>query len=209
MTSYDYKIDIFLEQQIKDIDNLNILEFGVKEGRSTKIFLDICKKKNGKLFSVDINDYSNLFDDPNWTFIKSRDDDFKFLKNKLPEKFDIIYLDSLHEAKHVEKIFYYYYNFLKVNGQFYIDDISWFPYLKNKDRDNFYCEINNKETFEKLLEIYDNNKNNFDIFFTFMSSGMCRIVKKKEDLAKAISIKTRESSPKNLIRNILNKYFKK
>ena len=209
MTSYDYKIDIFLEKQIQNIDNPNILEFGVKEGRSTKIFLDICKKKNGKLFSVDVDDYSNLFDDPNWNFIKSRDDNFELLKNKLPEKFDIIYLDSLHEAKHIEKIFYYYYNFLKINGQFYIDDISWLPYLKNKDRNNFYCEINNKETFEKLLEIYDNNKNNFDIFFTFVSSGMCRIIKKKEDLVKPISIKTRENSPKNLIRNILNRYFKK
>ena len=45
MISYDYKIDIFLEKQIQNIDNPNILEFGVKEGRSTKIFLDICKKK--------------------------------------------------------------------------------------------------------------------------------------------------------------------
>ena len=62
---------------------------------------------------------------------------------------------------------------------------------------------NKKEVFEWI------HKNNFDIFFTFVSSGMCRIIKKKEDLVKPISIKTRENSPKNLIRNILNKYFKK
>ena len=209
MTTYDYKINIFLEQQIQNINNPKIIEFGVKEGRSTKIFLDICKKKNGKLFSIDVDDYSNLFNDPNWTFIKSRDDDFKFLKDKIPEKFDIIYLDSLHEADHVEKIFYYYYNFLKIGGQFYIDDISWLPYLRNKERNNYYCEINNKETFKRLLEIYNNNVNNFDIFFTFMSSGMCRIIKKEDELAKPLSITTRKSGPKNLIRNILSKYFKK
>jgi predicted O-methyltransferase YrrM len=202
MSDYDYKIKIFLEDQIQKISEPNILEFGVREGRSTRLFLDLCKKKNGKLFSIDVDDYSNLFDDPNWTFLQTRDDNFEYLKNKLPTKFDIIYLDSLHEANHVKKIFYYYFNFLKVGGQFYIDDISWLPYLKSNSRDNFYCEINNKETFEKLIEIYNNNFDNFDIFFTFISSGMCRIIKKKNQLNEIKRIKTREMSMKNILRKI-------
>ena len=203
MSDYDYKIEVFLENQIQKISNPNILEFGVREGRSTKIFLDLCKKKNGKLFSVDVDDYSNLFNDENWTFLKTRDDNFEFLKDRLPKKFDVIYLDSLHEANHVEKIFYYYYDFLKVGGHFYIDDISWLPYLKSNLRNNFYCEINNKETFERLMEIYNNNTNNFDIFFTFISSGMCRIVKKNDQLNVHNKIVTREKSIKNIFRKIL------
>ena len=203
MSDYDYKIEVFLENQIQKISNPNILEFGVREGRSTKIFLDLCKKKNGKLFSVDVDDYSNLFNDENWTFFKTRDDNFEFLKDRLPKKFDVIYLDSLHEANHVEKIFYYYYDFLKVGGHFYIDDISWLPYLKSNLRNNFYCEINNKETFERLMEIYNNNTNNFDIFFTFISSGMCRIVKKNDQLNELKRITTREKSIKNIFRKIL------
>ena len=203
MSDYDYKIEVFLENQIQKISNPNILEFGVREGRSTKIFLDLCKKKNGKLFSVDVDDYSNLFNDENWTFLKTRDDNFEFLKDRLPKKFDVIYLDSLHEANHVEKIFYYYYDFLKVGGHFYIDDISWLPYLKSNLRNNFYCEINNKETFERLIEIYNNNINNFDIFFTFISSGMCRIVKKNDQLNVHNKIVTREKSIKNIFRKIL------
>jgi predicted O-methyltransferase YrrM len=202
MSDYDYKIKIFLEDQIQKISEPNILEFGVREGRSTRLFLDLCKKKNGKLFSIDVDDYSNLFEDPNWTFLQTRDDNFEYLKDKLPTKFDIIYLDSLHEANHVKKIFYYYFNFLKVGGQFYIDDISWLPYLKSNSRDNFYCEINNKETFEKLIEIYNNNFDNFDIFFTFISSGMCRIIKKKNQLNEIKRIKTREMSMKNILRKI-------
>ena len=203
MSDYDYKIEVFLENQIQKISNPNILEFGVREGRSTKIFLDLCKKKNGKLFSVDVDDYSNLFNDENWTFLKTRDDNFEFLKDRLPKKFDVIYLDSLHEANHVEKIFYYYYDFLKVGGHFYIDDISWLPYLKSNLRNNFYCEINNKETFERLIEIYNNNINNFDIFFTFISSGMCRIIKKDNQLNGLKRIATREKSLKNIFRKIL------
>ena len=205
MISYEYKLKKFFENDLKDISNPRILEFGVKEGRSTKILLDYCKKNNGELFSVDIEDYSNLFSEKNWHFIKSRDDDFDYLKDKIPDKFDFIYLDSLHEAKHVEKIFYHYFNYLKINGIFFIDDISWLPYLKNSKRDNFYCEINNKETFERLLEIYNSNQDKFDIFFTFISSGMCKIVKKQDYLNENKKFFLREFSVKNFIRKILKR----
>ena len=179
MSEYENKIESFLINQVKDLKKPVILELGVKEGRSTKMFLELCKKNDGKLFSIDRDDYANLFNSPNWNFIKSRDDDFNFLKNKLPEKFDIIYLDTTHEADHVEKIFYSYFKKLNINGFFFIDDISWLPYLKTAVRNNFYCEINNKETFERLLNIYKENKENFDIEFSFVSSGICKILKKK------------------------------
>ena len=78
----------------------------------------------------------------------------------------------------------HYFDYLKIGGHFYIDDISWLPYLKSKPRDNFYCEINNKETFYKLLDIYNSNMDNLDIYFSFISSGICRIIKKKQEIAK-------------------------
>ena len=203
MSDYDYKIKVFLEREIQEMLKPNILEFGVREGRSTKIFLDLCKKKGGKLFSVDVDDYSNLFDDQNWTFLQTRDDNFEFLKEKLPKKFDIIYLDSIHEADHVEKIFYYYYNFLKIGGQFYIDDISWLPYLESNYRDNFYCEINNRETFNEILNIYYYNHQSFDLSFSFESSGLAIIKKKNNNkLNNSKKIKSRQHSFKNIIRKL-------
>ena len=132
------------------------------------------------MYSVDIDDYSSLFDDKNWKFIKSRDDNFDFIERMIPGKLDIIYLDSLHEASHVEKIFYHYFDKLTIGGYFFIDDISWLPYLKNSSKDNFYCEINNRETFLKILEIYNLNFEKFDISFDFTSSGTCRIKKKQK-----------------------------
>ena len=179
MESYNYKIKNFLENQIPDIENPKIIEFGVREGRSTKIFLDICEKKNGELYSIDVEDYSHLYQSDKWTFIKARDDNFDFLEDKTPKLLDIIYLDSLHEADHVEKIFYHYFSKLKINGLFFIDDISWLPYLKNEKRNNFYCEINNKETFDRILSIFQSNQENIDVSFSFISSGMCMIKKKK------------------------------
>ena len=203
MESYEYKLQKFLSTELINIEKPKIVEFGVREGRSTKIFLDYCDKYDGNLYSIDIDDYSHLFSDKKWTFIKSRDDNFEYLKNVLPEKFDFIYLDSLHEAHHVEKIFYYYFKSLKLNGIFFIDDISWLPYLKNNERNNFYCEINNKETFDRLIKIYNSNYENFDIFFTFISSGMCKIVKKKENLNKPKKMHSRVNSLKDIIRKLL------
>ena len=208
MNKYEYKIKNFIEDQIKNIQNPSIIEFGVKEGRSTKMFLDLCDKNNGKLFSVDITDYSSLFNNKNWNFILSRDDNFEYLEDKLPKKNDIIYLDSLHEADHVEKIFYYYFKKLKINGLFYIDDISWLPYLKNSERNNFYCEINNRETFERLLNIYASNEENFDIEFSFQSSGMCKIRKKREELHPKKKIISRQISLKNILKKTYNKFKK-
>ena len=203
MTDYIRKFNSFITSQIKDIKKINIIEFGVKEGRSTKIFLDLCKKNSGKLFSVDVDNYGYKFADPNWTFIHSRDDNFELLDTKLPTEIDVIYLDSLHEPEHVEKIFFHYYKKLKIGGFFFIDDISWLPYLKNKPRNNFYCEINNFETFKKILEIYNSNIENFDLDFNFISSGSCKILKKKDELNAPLKIITREKSVKNFLRRFL------
>ena len=160
MTEYDTKIEDFMLSDIVNKKNLTILEFGVREGTSTKKFVKHCEANGGIVYSVDINDYSNILISEHWKFLHSRDDNFDYLVKNLPEEFDIIYLDSFHNASHVKKIFYYYYKMLKEDGVFYFDDISNIPYLKDNYRNNFNCEINNLETFNLLLEILRNNKEN-------------------------------------------------
>ena len=72
MTDYDYKINNFINPCLQKFEDISILEFGVKEGRSTKLFLDFCKKNRGKVFSIDIDDYSDKFNDDNWKNDTSR-----------------------------------------------------------------------------------------------------------------------------------------
>ena len=177
MDEYSYKLDNFLFPLIVNKIKPNILEFGVENGRSTLKFLDLCRQNDGYLFSVDTVDCSKITNDPRWLFLKTRDDNFELVKSKIPKQLDVIYLDSVHEASHVEKIFYEYYKMLKTGGYFFIDDISHIPYLKDKKRNNFYCEINNKETYNRILDIYNNNSNLFDLNFAFKSSGLA-IIKK-------------------------------
>lgn len=207
--NYQNKISNFVFKNEKDKKNINILEFGVREGRSTKLFLDICSKNSGKVISVDIDDYSNLFNDQNWTFVKSRDDDYKKVSSYFDDNFDIILIDSLHEPNHVSNLIYTYWKHLKTNGSLYIDDISWLPYLKNSWRDHKYTENINRDTFNKILEIQLSNYENIDLSFTFNGSGMCRIVKlNKNELNKPKLIKSRKYYIKNYLKKIIY-YLKK
>ena len=203
MDHYNFKLDNYLFPLISDIDKPNILELGVQKGRSTLKFLNLCDKNNGYLFSVDIDDCSNVSDNSRWKFIKSRDDDFSLIKSNIPKKLDVIYIDTLHESEHVKKIIYNYYNLLNVGGYIFIDDISHLPYINNK-KSSFYCEINNKETFYELLNIYQNNIESFELNFSFKSSGLAIIKKNIDDeLKQSFKIKSRENSVKNLIRRTL------
>lgn len=201
MKDYIEKIEQNLFKIIEHIDRPNILEFGVENGRSTLKFLDLCHQNDGYLFSVDTVDCSKITNDPRWLFLKTRDDNFELVKSKIPKQLDVIYLDSVHEAFHVEKIFYEYYKMLKIGGYFFIDDISHIPYLKDKKRNNFYCEINNKETYNRILDIYNNNSDLFDLNFAFKSSGLAIIKKNSNELLKnKKKIRTREKSAKNFVR---------
>ena len=176
---YFRKLNEFIVPEIKDTPNLDILEFGVRKGISTSIFLDICRKNNGKLYSNDVDDYKSLYSDEIWNFIHCRDDDYSKIEKIIPKKLDLIYLDSYHEPNHVEKIFRYYYPKIKTGGFYIIDDICWLPYVKGNYRDNFGCEIANLETYKRLIEVYYKNTENFDLEFSFVGSGLAKIKKKQ------------------------------
>lgn len=186
--------------------NPEILEFGVRDGVSTSLFLDVCKKNNGRLVSIDLDDCGHLFNNKKWEFYQTRDDNFNFIKKKI-NKLDIINIDSYHEPNHIKKILYFYYKYLKINGIIFIDDISWLPYLKNSYRANSFNETTNKETFNKLLEIYFNNTDNINLEFSFGNSGTAKITKKNN---KSLNQPKQTISSENYLKKIFKKiYIKK
>ena len=93
--------------------------------------------------------------------------------------------------------------FFKKNGICIIDDISWLPYSKDQYRDNEFSENINRSTFNKILEIFNQNQKNFSLEFFFRESGYAIITKNNENLLnKPIEIKSREYRIKNLLRKI-------
>ena len=121
---------------------------------------------------------------------------------------DIIFLDTVHKADHVIKILISYFDSLKKDGYFIIDDVSWIPYLKNNEHDHFYKEINNKETFENLLQIYSLNSSTMDIKFNLTNTGSVVITKlKNEKLIFNKKKRSRDGNLKNYLRLIYKKIF--
>ena len=196
------KLDYIIEK-IKDIQKIQILELGVQNGSSTKRFIELCNINDGFLTSIDIDDCSKVIKSDRWKFIHSSDDNFEKIDKIIPRSLDFIFIDSLHEPNHVETIFYHYYSFLKKGGLCIIDDISWLPYSKNGYRDSEFAEHINRATFDKILEIYNQNKENFYLEFFFRESGYAIITKKKENsLNNSIKIQSRKYRLKNLLRKI-------
>ena len=67
--------------------------------------------------------------------------------------------------------------------------------------------MNNLETFEKLVEIFSTNRKNMDLYFSFVGSGMAKIIKLNDQiLIKQKKIKSRKFSLKNFARKFYN-YF--
>ena len=199
----------YIVNLVNNIKNINILELGVREGISTNFFLEVCKKNQGNLTSIDIDDCSKVSNDKNWTFIHSSDDNFEIIDRKIKKDLDLIYIDSYHEAQHVEKVFYHYYDFLKIGGFCVIDDISWLPYCEKEYRDNEFSEITNKSIFNKILEIYNQNKEKFSLEFYFEGSGLAIIKKKSTFLNNSKKIVSREMTVKNLIKRFIKRKPKK
>ena len=104
---------------------------------------------------------------------------------------------------------YNYYPIINVGGYIFIDDIRIFRILKNKERNNFYCEINNKETFEKIISIYSKNFDKFDLKFSFFSLGLAIIKKNNNaELEYKKKFKERSISIKNISRELWRKIKK-
>lgn len=186
--------------------NINILEFGVENGNTTSLFIEICENNDGFTYSIDTVDYSKLFSNSKWKFIKRRDDDYDYIgKNINDKKFDIICLDTIHTKEHVKKILYHYYKLLNINGIFLIDGISHLPYLKLNYRDNFYSEINNNEIFDFLINLKNNHSNSIDLDFSFQGSGVARITKFKDVSLFEKKIISRKKSFKNILRKLIVK----
>ena len=205
------KLHKMIYNDIKQINSPAILEFGVSDRAvSTSFFLEFCELNNGKLYSVDINDLSNKFNSSKWKFIHSRDDNFLVIEESIKtNSFNIIYLDTIHKADHIEKIFYYYYPKLIEGGFFLIDDTSWLPYVKKSEKDHFYMERNNEESFNRILEIFYMNRDNFDLELSFIGTGVAKITKlNNNELIKPNKISNRKYSLKNFLRTIYLKFFK-
>ena len=163
------------KQAINKIDPI-IVELGVGTGQSTKVFLNaIHKKKNAKLISIDIKDCRKSINSDKWEFVQQDSADIVKLLGEKPEikkGIDILYVDSLHTAKHVKKEIYSYFQFIKKEGLLIFDDIDSDPYMVGQRKDSVGTEIANRKIYKLLEAIFRANMNKIDFKILRGSTGL-------------------------------------
>ena len=151
-----------------------ILELGVRKGESTYVFNKIQKILNNIHVSVDIEDCSNVINDPNWIFVL--EDSIKFLKeynswskektNSL--KPDVIFIDTSHLYEETLKEINLSAEILNDNGSLMFHDTNHnqITYLQDGiiyNKFNYSPQLGVKQALEKYFNCEFNFKKSFII----------------------------------------------
>ena len=167
-----------------------IVELGVDRGQSTRVFLNaIDGKQNAKLISIDIKDCRNAVIDENWEFVQQDSANIeKLLLNKplIKKGIDILYVDSLHTANHVEKEIYNFFEYLNNDALIFFDDIDSGPYMSKQRKDSVNTEISNRKIFKLLEAIFRGNMDKIDFEIMRGSTGL-GIFKKRKNLGEKLN----------------------
>ena len=165
-----------LHKEAKLKDCPLIVELGVDRGQSTKIFLNAIEDKVGsKLISLDIRDCSNVSISSKWEFVQQDSADINKLLDNKPEikkGIDILYVDSLHTASHVQKEIFNFFEYLNENALIFFDDIDSNPYMAGQRKDSASTEIANRRIYKLLEAIFRANIHQIDFNIIRGSTGL-------------------------------------
>lgn len=168
-----------MHQEALSRNNPRILELGVDQGQSTRVFLNaIDGKTEALLTSVDIRDCSDAVECDTWKFVLSDSKDVEAIIKASPiikNGIDILYVDSLHTAEHVYHEVYGFFPYVKYNGVIYFDDIDSGPYKNGQRKDSVSVEIANRNIFKLLEGIFEANINDLNFEIIRGSTRSCKI----------------------------------
>ena len=182
------KIDRFfyINKKLDEIKNPIIVELGVADtALSTKNFLNYVNDKGGKLYSIDIQDFSKItnsdnfknINSKNWSFLQSNDLDLeKILKNFpiIKNGIDILYVDSLHDPTHIEKTLMKWFKYINQYGYIFFDDTESRVY---KEQRALFISIGNDGMDDIIKKFYYRNSNLIKYTKYFTDTGLSEFYK--------------------------------
>ena len=179
-----------LHQEVKLKAEPLIVELGVDRGQSTKVFLNAIEgKNNAKLISIDIKNCSDAVDVEHWEFVQQDSTDIESLlitKPIIKNGIDVLYVDSLHTAKHVQKETYNFFEYLNEDAYIFFDDIDSGPYMFRQRKDSVGTEIANRKIYKLLEAIFRANMNKLDFEIMRGSTGL-GVFKKRVPLGEKLN----------------------
>ena len=182
------KIDRFfyINKKLDEIKNPIIVELGVADtALSTKNFLNYVNDKGGKLYSIDIQDFSKItnsdnfknINSKNWNFLQSNDLNLeKILKNFpiIKNGIDVLYVDSLHDPTHIEKTLMKWFKYINQYGYIFFDDTESRVY---KEQRALFISIGNDGMDDIIKKFYYRNSNLIKYTKYFTDTGLSEFYK--------------------------------
>ncbi len=152
-----------------------VLEFGVDKGRSTCVLLAACEGTGGHLYSVDIEDCSQVADSEAWTFIRQSDQEIEAILEQASELalgIDLLHIDSLHRRAHVQQLLMKWFPYVKPGGYITFHDVDPTPYLPGQRKDNPRHEPEAIGVAQVIREFFYANEDQLFLEYHFGSTGM-------------------------------------
>jgi len=161
-------------------DRPTVLECGTGPGYSTTVMIEACEAKAGRLVSVDILDCADVVVSDHWQFVQADDADVASVLRAAPhlaEGIDVMYIDSTHWRRHVERLLLAWWPYLEQGSSIFFDDIDPNPYRKGHRKDKYASEIARREVARFTLEFFYANEDDLFLEHHFGSTGLARMTK--------------------------------
>ena len=199
---------------ILDIKKINLLEIGIADGDSLRVWREFFPKAN--ILGLDINKKNFIIDNVEFFYgDQSNTETLKKITSKY-KSFDIIIDDGSHFCKHVIKSFNFFYPFLNVDGLYVVEDLqtSYAPRYggsrvnlnKKKTSMNFFkkmCDSLNYEHYDRPF--YKKGKHDGRVKSIYFYQNIV-LVKKGDSIKYYHPIKPKKNII-NLIKKFISKFF--
>ena len=188
-----------------------VLECGVNQGWSSGILAHACELRGGSLVSLDIADCSDAIESEVWTFIQTDDSDLQRVLGRAPQLaqgIDLIYIDSLHSARHVAGLIELYYPLVKQGGFLAFDDVDPGPFMRGGRKDNVEMEVVWRGIAHAVLDFFYANEDDLLLDFHYGSTGLAvmqKLAPVTQSAQPAARVRRRRVTPRSLARRLLRR----
>jgi len=176
-----------LHSRVCQVEAPIVLECGVDKGWSTGVLAHAVELQRGKLISLDIRDCSDAVVSDCWTFLQIDDTEKERILREAPileQGIDLLYIDSLHAARHVTRQMELWYPLVRQGGWIAFHDVDPAPYMRGQRKDNIESEIVWRAVAQVVLDFFYANEDDLLLEFHYGDMGMA-IMQKLVPMSKA------------------------
>lgn len=176
-----------LHRRVSQVEKAVVLECGVDVGWSTGVLAHAVEQSKGRLISLDVRDCSDAIESDSWTFLQIDDTEKEKILREAPilrQGIDLLYIDSLHAAKHVIRQLELWYPLVRQGGWIAFHDVDPGPYLRGQRKDNIESEIVWRAVRKVVLDFFYSNEDDLLLEIHYGDMGMA-IMQKLAPMSKA------------------------